>query len=240
MDFRKTINFFSKVLLFFLMIAYSQVSSIAAVNSVYGISVKQIDNGEYNILVKLNKSSSIKKVYDGKSLILTIPDALPSDSMEINYDNAADLQNITVQKKNSDNTMIVLQGSKIENSQIFTKDISTGITKKLNNSDSFQNALMFINDNKTAAAGIFVLLLLSLILSGSKPKQKKLTITETSNLNVKSTNKPMTLRRKNMTQSNNILSINYMHNGSFKDANMSIPNDFVINEHLEQKIRKAG
>ena len=56
--------------------------------------------------------------------------------------------------------------------------------------------------------------------------------------NVSSSN---TLRNKNINQSRNIPSINYKVNGGY--SKMSIPKDFVINNHMareKEQIRKAG
>ncbi len=241
MDFIKTINSISKVLLLCFMFICSALSAVSAGNIVCGISVSQDDTGKYNILLKLENISSVKKVYDGKSLILTIPKALPSDTMEIIYDNAVDLQNITVQKKNFDNTTIVMQGDNIQNCRLFIKDISTGLTKKITNSNSILDSLSFIPCKKISAVFVLILLFRAVSAFGPEPEQKKSGISANPNVFVKSNNKSMTLRRKNMTQSYNIPSINYMRNGSFKASSMSIPADFIINDNMkEQQIRKAG
>ncbi len=234
--FLKKTKFF---MLFFILVFTA--TTAAANNSVSNISVKQNEAGIYNILLKLDKSAAVKKSFDGKSLILTIPSVIPADSMEIIYDNAAELQNVTVQKKNTDSTMIILQGKNIENAQIFTKDISTGVTKKLEDSNSIINSFFFVADKNLLALSAFLILLMLTIMSFSRPAKKEYTKLKQTSADRKFNNKPMTLRRKNMTQSSSIPSINYAHNGSFSTTNVSIPTDFAINENLEEeRIRKAG
>ena len=60
-------------------------------------------------------------------MTLLLKETLPTDSVEIVYDNAADLQNVIVQKKNNGDTAVLLQCKNIQNAKIYTKDLSTGL-----------------------------------------------------------------------------------------------------------------
>lgn len=242
MKLRKKLSLINKCLVVVFAIIFSAMYACAAENSISGLSVKQNGAGEYNILLKLNKAATVKKFFDGENLVLTIPSAVPSDSMEIAYDNASDLQNVTVQKKGEDNTIVVLQGNNIENAQLYTKDISTGLVKKIDESNGFLDNFLFVTNKKVLASSVMVMFFFLLIMFASKPSKAKKNEKNAKKEKVSvNQNKAMTLRRKSMQQSLNAPSISYRMNGSFSAANMSVPNDFAYeNGEMEEEIRKVG
>ncbi len=242
----KELNIISKCFLFISIFLLSSIASFAAENLVSGINVEQFPDNEYKVLLKLNKNTQIKKASASKdNLVLVLNSTLPADSMEIIYDNTVDLNNIIVQKKNSDNTVISLQGKNIENAGIYTKELSTGLTKQVDTNNIF-NTLFFNINKKSMTILISGILFLLFLIGNSKPKQKK---RNQANINkTMQTSKHIsanTLRNKNMMQKRNIPSIGYKTNGSFNSANAYItaPADLVVNGNQyyeEEQIRKAG
>ena len=224
----------NKLVLFVGIFLCSSVVALAE-NALSGIDVQQTNTSEYNVMLKLNTSVNVQKINNGvDNLTLVLKETVPTDSVEIVYDNAADLQNVIVQKKNNGNTLILLEGKGIENANIYTKDLSNGLTVK-NDTDK-----LGVADKKMVGFSIFGLLMFLLIRLSSRPKNERYASAKVNVKNVKKTKKVTvnTLRSKNNTQSRNIPSINYNVNGSFR--NMSVPKDFVINNHIEEQIRKVS
>ena len=82
---------------------------------------------------------------------------------------------------------------------------------------------------------MFFMLMLSI-----RPKNKRYN-SNVKNVKTQKSVSSNTLRNKNNNQSRNIPSINYKVNGGY--SKMSIPKDFVINNHMaseREQIRKAG
>lgn len=214
---------------------YSSLCSFALENSLSGIDVQQIGTSEYNIMLKLNNAVNVQKIVNGDdNLTLVLKETVPTDSVEIVYDNAADLQNVIVQKKNNGDTLILLEGKDIENAKVFTKDLSNGLTVQ-NTSDK-----LVATDKQMVGFSILVILMLFVLRLALRPKNERYISVKTNVKNVKNSKKVTvnTLRKKNQNQSKNIPSINCNVNGSFR--NMSIPKDFVINNYMEEQIRKVG
>ncbi|MCD7779339.1 MAG: hypothetical protein LUH05_01545 [Candidatus Gastranaerophilales bacterium] len=236
----------NRIVLSAIVFLLASVNVFAAESSLSGIDIKQPDGQKYKVLLKLDKQARIKKLFDNEgNLMLILNSTLPSDSMEIVYDNANDLNNVTVQKKGADNTLILLQGKNIENSQIYTKELSTGITKELNTNESFLSSLFIVTDKKILASSVLGMIILFLLMLASRPKDKRYSSYK-SDKTVKSKKHTAvnTLRYKNLTQSKYIPSINWKENRNFNSINAysSIPDDFSVNNNMyeEENIRKAG
>lgn len=225
----------TKLVLFVGVFLCSSLCSFSAENSLSGIDVQQIGESEYNVMLKLNNATNVQKIINADdNLTLVLKETVPTDSVEIVYDNAADLQNVIVQKKNNGDTLILLEGKDIENAKVFTRDLSNGLTVQ-NTSDS-----LFAVDKKMVGFSILGLLMLFLLRLSLRPKNERYTSIKANVKNVKNSKKVTvnTLRKKNQNQSRNIPSINCNVNGSFR--NMSVPKDFVINTYMEEQIRKVG
>ena len=119
----------TKLVLFVGVFLCSSLCSFSAENSLSGIDVQQVGESEYNVMLKLNNATNVQKIINTEdNLTLVLKETVPTDSVEIVYDNAADLQNVIVQKKNNGDTLILLEGKDIENARVFTKDLSNGLT----------------------------------------------------------------------------------------------------------------
>ncbi len=237
---RTRIQKLNKLFLFICIFLCSSVFAFATENAISGIDVRQLGPSNYDVVLKTNADVDIQKMVNGEdNLTIILKDTVPTESVDIIYDNAADLENVIVQKKNNGNTVIFLQGKDIENAQVYTKDISTGAVLPSDEERSLDNYL-FIADKKIAGFSVLGLVMFFMIMLSLRPKNKRY------NSNVKNvkTNKSLsenTLRNKNINQSRSIPSINYKLNGGF--SRMSIPKDFVINNHManeKKQIRKAG
>ncbi len=242
MFFRENLNFISKFIFAAMVITIVSFFNAAFANTISSIEVNQTNNNN-NIIIKLDKTSTIQKISSGKdNIILMVNSALPSESVDIVYDNTSDIKNIIVQKKNSENTQISMQGKNIENAKIYTKELSTGITKEVNSNPL--SGLFVITDKKAFGFSILIIFLLFASILRSKPK-KQYSEKEIVQKSIRKYNKKQTInsmKRKKRMASHSVPSINYSINGSFSasNANMTMPKDFVINQYQEQQKRKVG
>ncbi len=233
----------SKCIFFMFIFLLSSINSFAVENSLSGIDVTQL-NG-YKVLLKLDKKAQVNKSVDKEgNLILILNQTLPSDSLEIVYDNIDGLNNIIVQKKGTDNTLIHLQGKNIKNAQVYTKELSTGYVKALNSNNSLFNNLFFITDKKIFVYSVTGMIILFILLLAFRPKEKRYIVNNTDKIISNKRIYANTLRNKNLIQSKNIPSIGYSVNGSFKSANsyMSLPEHYTSgnNIYTNDKARKVG
>ena len=235
----KRIQKLNKLFVFICIFLCSSVLAFAAEKSLLGIDVQQ-QGSEYNVMLKLDKDAEIQRMVNGEdNLTIVLKETLPTDSVEIIYDNAADLENVIVQKKKNGNTLILLEGKSIENANIYTKDLSNGVVSQYGKEKSLANYL-FVVDKKIVGFSILGIMMFYILMLSLRPKNKRYNsnVKNVKNSNVSSSN---TLRNKNINQSRNIPSINYKVNGGY--SKMSIPKDFVINNHMareKEQIRKAG
>ena len=218
---------FCKFIIFACTFCVFTAGAFASVNSLSGIDVRPNESGSYDITFKLDKFAKIQKFNSEKdNLTLLINSTIPSDYVEIVYDNANNLDNVIVQKKNKNNTVVLLQGKNIENSEIITNELSTGIVKA--------GQGLFYTADKKLTASLFgaILFLFALMLSLRK-----------KNSHINTNRKIQTASNKTEIHTRTIPSINYRINKTYKTANMSVPKDFVINKYtneVQEKIRKAG
>ena len=225
---RISYNTITKLFLVVIIFFFSALNA-HAFNVLSGVDVKQNDNNLYNITLTVNNSAKIKKITDtSENLTLVLDSIVPTDSVEIVYDNASDLKNVMVQKKNDDNTIIVFQGKNIENAKIYTKELSTGIVKSLD-----ENSLkdyFYIANIKYFAIGIIGSIFLFFMLISLRPRSKRYNASSAQ-----------TLRNKINSNNRYIPSINY--NIKQVNTNTTVPRELVIskiNDYQEQRIRKAG
>ncbi len=220
------------------------LGSFAANTSLSGIEVNKQADGVYKIILKTDKKTQIKKVMneqDRTSVLLN--STLPSEPMDIYYDNDSAFTNVIVQKKNNNNTLVLFEGENIGNSQIYTKELSTGQIKPIEDVNAINN-IFFVADKKLLVASLSAVMLFFLIMLLSRPKSKRYSSVDVKNVvNRKRQTGVNTLRNKNLSQSRNIPSINSSLNGSFNSAKMymTTPNELVVNDsYEEEEIRKAG
>ena len=225
-------NILNKCVAFVFVFLFVSLCAFSAENSLSEVGIKQSENNNYQVFLKLDKKAQIKKIVDGSdNLTLIVNSTLPSESMEIIYDSEDSLANIIVQKRNDNNTLISLQGQNMANAEIITKEISTGSTKQLDSNENMLSGLFFIADKKILGTSLIgILFLLSNVNKTVRQSQYSAN----------------TLRNKNLVQSRNVPSINYKVNGSFSSVNAhtTMPKDLVANNKKQtirqQQIIKAG
>ena len=247
MNVGRKINTLNKCLAFVLVFLCASLCAFSVENSLSEVGIKQSENNNYQVFLKLDKKAQIKKIVDGSdNLTLIVNSTLPSESMEIIYDSEDSLANIIVQKRNDNNTLISLQGQNMANAEIITKEISTGSVKKLDSNENILSGLLFIADKKVLGFSLVGILFLFFMMLSSKPKNRKYSSSNVNKSINQSSISANTLRNKNLIQSRNVPSINYKVNGSFgtSNAHTTMPKDLVANNQKqtirEQQIRKAG
>lgn len=226
MNINRGFYFIKKIILLIVVFCVSAMNAYAY-NALSGVDVKQSANDIYNITLKTDSSVRVKKYIEEKdNLTLLLNSTIPADSLDIVYDNASDLKNVIVQKKNDHNTLIVFQGKNIENANIFIKELSSGQTKSLESVSGIEN----VKKNTSVIVGILLLLFMS--FSNKRSGSRK---------NTNNSMKHTTIRTKQPTNKRFVPSINYKINTS--KLNMTVPKDFVISasqNYQEDRIRKAG
>lgn len=234
-------NYFNTVkltLVSVFLIMFSTVSANADVNTVDGIEISQNHDGSYNVLLKTEKSSSVKAIRNtDNKLILVLKSTLPGESVEISYNNAPELNNVIVQKKNADNTVIVLEGNSIQNASVNELRLSDGmLNHNIGNTGIFANSAL-VNDKKLMSSSLLSLFMAIMLFVSLKQKKNKVDEAKESAEKLKNAIKNAnTLRKKNKLQSKNIPSINY-NVRSYATA----PKGFVINKYQrDEEIRKVG
>ena len=247
MNVGRKINTLNKCLAFVLVFLCTSLCAFSVENSLSEVGIKQSENNNYQVFLKLDKKAQIKKIVDGSdNLTLVVNSTLPSESMEIIYDSEDSLANIIVQKRNDNNTLISLQGQNMANAEIITKEISTGSVKKLDSNENMLSGLLFIADKKVLGFSLVGILFLFFMMLSSRPKNRKYSSSNVNKSINQSSTSANTLRNKNLIQSRNVPSINYKVNGSFgsSNAHTTMPKDLVANNQKqtirEQQIRKAG
>ena len=239
MNTRVRFSLVNKLLIVLSLFCFTAMSSFAAENSLSGIDVKQIDN-TYNVTLKMDKAVNIKKILKSdENLTLVLNSTLPAESVDIIYDNAADLENVIVQKKDDGNTLILIQGKNIKNTNIATKELSTGTIKQNNNNGNITTSNFYIADYKLVSYSIIGFVMFLALMLMRKPKSKK-TSQQTQSTNRKQI-KATTLRTKVLAQDRVVPSINYEIKSN--SSKVSIPKDFVVNSKYyqeEEQIRKVG
>lgn len=206
-------------------------------NTFGGLEISQNPDGIYNILLKTENSSYVKAIRTtANKLTLLVKSTLPADSVEISYNNAPELNNVIVQKRDTDKTLIVLEGNSVQNATVNELILSDGTIKENAEETGLLNGYSPFNDKKLLSSTLLSLLMAAMLFVTLKPKQsaknKAVDSAEELRNAIKNAN---TLRKKNKLQSKNIPSINYKVNGY-----VSVPQGFVINEYKKERIKKAG
>lgn len=238
---RIKLKLINKLFLFIFIFLFSALASQAA-NSLSGVDVKQSENGSYNVILSMNNTSTVKKISESKdNLTLVLDSMLPSESLEIIYDNASELQNVMIQKKNQDTTMVILQGKNIESANIYTKDFSTGVIKPVNNGLSSLNNYLYVANVKYLTFALIGIIFAFFFMISSRPKQSKdIQNVKKQYKTIKNTtiNK---LSKKAAYTKRYVPSINYRITGL--EPSVTVPHDFVISnemKYINEEIKKAG
>ncbi len=219
-------EYIKKILLCLCVLFFAVSSAEAVNNSLAGIDVKQNTKDAYSIILKLDGKTKINKITNANNrLTLMLNSTVPSDAIEIIYDNTSNINNVTVQKKNSDNTLVILEGKNISNANIFTQDISTGLINPINTETVFFGVN---KDMLTFSIGAMFIWFLAIFgLKINRRKDKKMQINNKLKIN----------QLRDAKYSRTTPSIAYTAENSF----VSVPKDFVINKYMKnEKIKKAG
>ncbi len=236
MSIRVKYSFINKFIIVIVCLFLTSLNAYA-VNSLSGVDIKQYNNN-YKIILKLDNSlKTVKTDISEGNLTIVLDSVLPSDSVEMLYDNTTDIKNVTVQKKNPDNTLIILQGKNIENSKIYIKELSGGSIKPVSVNKSVLSDSFYIADFKYLIFSVLGSIFLFFILLSLRPNSKKYIPKTEQNIKLK---KKITINSmKNSTSVKRYVpSINY----NIRPAlNMTAPDDLIYDSNLfKEEIRKVG
>lgn len=210
--------------------AFMFITVSAYAGTLSEIEITQDNNGNYNVVFSLDTKTNIVKENSSKgNLSLLLKGTNLSDNLNISYENSTDLQNVVVQKKNKDNSIVLLEGKNIEEAKILAKDVNNGEISEIKLKN---NSLLF------SIFGVISLFMLLAIRNTMILRRKRRRFSQDPNeLIKKKIQEVNTLRKKNKQQSKNIPSINYNLNNS----KTTIPEGFVINNYKNnQESRKVG
>lgn len=233
-------NLISKLSLFVIAFCFTCIAAFAS-NSLTGVDVKQMGESSYNIILKTDSSVNVKKIVDGKdNITLLLKSTIPSDSVEIVYDNASDLYNVMVQRKNDDSTMVLLEGKNINNAIVYTKEISTGDLKQVDANGNSLNNHLYLANLKYFSFSLMGIIFIFMLMHSFRPKSKNNVAMNQKQIRSKKHTTINSMKKNASVQKRYVPSINYRIANA--KSNMSMPNDFVISnaEQYQEKIRKAG
>lgn len=222
--------FNKRVKLLISLFAFMFMTVSAYASTLSEIEITQDNNGKYNVVFSLDSKTKIVKENSSKgNLSLLLKGTNLADNLNISYENSTDLQNVVVQKKNKDNSIVLLEGKNIEEAKILAKDINNGVISEIKLKN---NSLLY------SVLGVFGLIMLLAIRNTIILRRKRKRVVQDPNeLIKKKIQEVNTLRKKNKQQSKNIPSINYNLNNS----KTTIPEGFVINNYKNnQENRKVG
>ena len=200
------------------------------------IEIKNTDN-EYNITLQVNDKTEVKKkVLSDDKILLTLQDTSQAEKVPVIYEGNAD--NIIIKDKKN-NVEITLQGKNAEKSNIFVKEISSGLLKQVysgNEKKSFISNGFYLLDAKFSSLIILGLVFMFTMFAFVKPKEGMNRISKFKNeTNNNSVSKVATIRNKIAQKRNQTAP--YIHYG----ANYtSLPNELVTNRYTGEKIKKYG
>lgn len=93
--------------------------ALAADINLSEIEINTSDNNGYNIVLKTDKKTEFKKVMkNDKQLVIEMKNTAASENLSTIYNNAADINNVTVTPSGKDDLKIQIQGKDVNNSII--------------------------------------------------------------------------------------------------------------------------
>lgn len=238
MEIRLELNIIKKFILLICVFLLSALNAQAH-NALLNVSVEQTAGDSYNITLRTENSVKIKKSSDSKdNLIIFLNSIVPSDSIDIEYDNASDIENVIVQKKNADNTVILFKGKNIEKAKIYIKELSTGQMKSFDS--NYMNSYFYVGNVKYFLSAVTGIIFLFFLMLSLRPDSKK--YNSKAKVQNKIKNNSVSLRSQSYPKKRFVPSINYKIK-PVKSKNITIPKDFVISSvqrYEEEQERKVG
>ena len=198
------------------------------------IEIKNSDN-EYNITLQVNDETDVKKkVLSDDKILLTLQDTSQAEKVPVIYEGSAD--NIIIKDKKN-NVEIMLQGQNAAKSNIFVKEISSGLLKQVysgSEKKSFISNGFYLLDAKFSSLIILGLVFMFTMFAFVKPKEGMNRISKLDKVS-KPVSKVATIRNKIAQERSQRAP--YIHYGS---GYASVPNELITNRYTEEKIKKYG
>lgn len=99
-------------------LAFTSAGAMAADVNLSGMDISKAEDG-YNIVLKTDKKTSYKKVLkNSEQLVIEMKNTAVSEDFSTTYNDAADINNVTVNPLGKDDLKIQIQGSDVEKSNI--------------------------------------------------------------------------------------------------------------------------
>lgn len=215
-------------------------SSSAFANSILSeIEIKNTPS-EYNITLQLNDEADIKKkVLSDSSILLTLENVFQAHNVPVLYEGDRSVDNIIVKDKKN-NVEILVQGENATKSNIFVKEMNTGLLKQIysgNNKKSLFGNGFYLLDAKFSSIIILGLIFMFTMFAFVRPKNEGNKISSYKKTNSQDTSKVSTIRNHLMQK--RAKTAPYIHYGAAGYS--SIPEDFITtNSYTEEKTRKFG
>ncbi len=215
-------------------------SSSAFANSILSeIEIKNTPS-EYNITLQLNDEADIKKkVLSNNSILLTLENVSQAQDVPVLYEGDRSIDNIIVKDKKN-NVEILVQGENATKSNIFVKEMNSGLLKQIysgNNKKSLLGNGFYLLDAKFSSLIILGLIFMFTMFAFIRPKNEGNKISNYKKTNSLDGAKVSTIRNHLMQK--RAKTAPYIHYGT--NAYNTIPEDFITtNTNIEEQIKKYG
>lgn len=208
--------------------AHSQLSEIEIKNS----------PEEYNITLNLDEMADVKKkVLSNDNIVLTLSDTTQAQNVPVVFEGSNTIDNIIV-RDNKNNVEIMLQGANSAKSNVFVKELNSGVLRQVYSGNdkrtTLQNSFSVL-DGKFTSIIVLALIFMFTMFSFVKPRKYEQVnkISSYKKSDVKTTSNLQTVR--NQIAQKRAKNAPYIHLGY-----NTIPNDFITSENETEQIKKYG
>lgn len=197
---------------------------------------------EYNITLQLNENAEVKKkILSDNSIMLTLENVSQASNVPVLYEGDRSVDNI-IMKEKKNNIEILLKGKNAAKSNIFIKEMNTGLLKQIYSGNSKKSIIgnsIYLLDANFSSIIILGLVFMFTMFAFVRPKNETSKISKYNKTTSQSTSKVATIRNRLMQQ--RAKNAPYIHYGSVNGYS-SIPEDFAVNNnnYTEEKIKKYG
>lgn len=224
---------FSAVLVFFALASQSAFAS----SNLSEIEIKNSPE-EYNITLYLDEMADVKKkVLSDDKILLTLSDTTQAQNVPVVFEGGIPVDNIIL-KDNRNNVEITLQGTNSAKSNVFVKELNSGVLKQVYSGNNKKTTLsngFYVLDEKFTSLIVLGLIFMFTVFSFVKPRNRE------------QVNKLSTYKKAETKSGSNLKTVReqiaqkraknapYIHFGY-----NTIPNDLIVSDNETEEIRKYG
>ncbi len=193
---------------------------------------------EYNITLYLDKMADVKKkVLSEDKILLTLSDTTQTQNVPVVFEGGSSVDNIIL-KDNKNNVEITLQGTNSAKSNVFVKELNSGVLKQVYSGNNKKTTLangFYVLDEKFTSLIVLSLIFMFTVFSFVKPRDRE------------QVNKLSTYKKAETKSGSNLKTVReqiaqkraknapYIHFGY-----NTIPNDLIVSDNETEEIRKYG